>query len=219
MIRIALLLAAILLALPACAEEAAAPHEALKDPSKATETAPDRFYVEFDTTKGSFVVEVNREWAPNGADRFYNLVKIGFYEDVAFFRVIPNFMAQFGIHGDPAVASAWKKAGIPDDPVKKSNEKGFLTYAKSRTPNSRTTQLFINLRSNRQLDRQGFAPFGKVVENMSVVEAIYKVGKGRPGAAAPAQQRVQKQGNAYLRKAFPDLDYVKSIEIVEKPGS
>jgi peptidyl-prolyl cis-trans isomerase A (cyclophilin A) len=187
---------------------------ALHDPSLATEQAPAEFRVEFDTTQGKVVIEVKRAWAPNGADRFYNLVKVGFFEDIAFFRVIPNFMAQFGIHGDPAVSKEWQKATFRDDPVVESNERGYVTYAKTRKPNSRTTQLFINLKANKPLDRQGFAPFGKVVEGMDVVDAIYKVGEGAPRGPGPAQPRIQSQGNKYLKGKFESLDYVKSARVL-----
>jgi len=198
---------------PAAASAAA--NSALLDPSLATEQAPEQFRVEFDTTKGKLVIEVHRDWAPNGADRFYNLVKIGFFEDIAFFRVIPSFMAQFGIHGDPAVSKAWQQATIQDDLVTQSNERGYITYAKTRRHNSRTTQLFINLKTNKRLDRQGFAPLGKVVEGMPVVDAIYKIGEGAPRGSGPAQPRIQAEGNAYLKKEFGTLDYLKSARILE----
>jgi peptidyl-prolyl cis-trans isomerase A (cyclophilin A) len=189
---------------------------ALLDPTLGGEQAPEEFRVEFDTTKGKFVIEVHRAWAPAGADRFYSLVKIGFFEDIAFFRVIPNFMAQFGIHGDPAVTKAWRAATIQDDPVVQSNERGYITYAKTRRPNSRTTQLFINLKDNKGLDRQGFAPFGKVVEGMDVVDSISKIGEGAPRGPGPAQGRIQSQGNAYLKEKFSSLDYLKSARLLEK---
>ena len=187
----------------------------LLDPSLATLQAPPKFRVELTTTKGPVVIEVNREWAPNGADRFYNLVKIGFFDDIAFFRVIPNFMAQFGIHGDPAVAKTWRDATIQDDPVVQSNERGFLTYAKTARPHSRSTQFFINLKANKALDMQGFAPFVKVVEGMDAVDAIFKVGEGAPRGPGPAQRRIQFKGNAYLKEAFPKLDYVKGAVLLE----
>jgi len=216
------LLAAFLLALGlpgallAEGEDAPKPaaNPALLAPSLATEQAPDAFRVQFDTTKGKIVIDVKREWSPNGADRFYNLVKIGFYEDIAFFRVIPGFMAQFGINGDPAVSKIWKQATITDDPVVQSNARGFITYAKTRAPNSRTTQLFINLKDNKALDRQGFAPFGQVVEGMDVVDAIFKIGEGAPRGKGPAQGRIQSQGNDYLKKSFSSLDYITSAKIL-----
>ena len=197
------------------AEPTATRNPALTDPSLANKTAPDQFKVEFDTTQGKFVVKVTRSWSPNGADRFYNLADIGYFEDIAFFRVIPNFMAQFGIHGDPDVSRAWRGASIQDDPVVQSNKRGYITYAKTGRPNSRTVQLFINFKDNGNLDRMGFAPFGEVVEGMDVVDAIYKVGEGRPRGPGPGQQAIQARGNAYLKKDFPKLDYIKSAKIVE----
>lgn len=178
-------------------------------------TAPDTFRVRFETTKGAFVVEAVRAWAPNGVDRFYNLVRNGYYNDVAFFRVIENFMAQFGIHGDPAVNAAWRSARIPDDPVVESNRRGYVSFAMAG-PNTRTTQLFINFRDNRQLDGMGFAPIGHVVEGMEVVDAIYSgYGEGAPNGQGPAQPQIQMQGNQYLRQNFPELDYIQRASIVE----
>jgi peptidyl-prolyl cis-trans isomerase A (cyclophilin A) len=189
---------------------------ALLDPSKATEHAPATFRVKLETTKGPVVLEVVRDWAPNGADRFYNLVKIGFYNDVAFFRVIDGFMAQFGIHGDPKVAAKWREARIADDPVKQSNLRGFVSFA-TAGPNTRTTQLFINYADrNAQLDRSGFAPFARVIQGMEVVDSLYSgYGEGAPNGAGPNQGLVQMQGNAYLRANFPKLDYIKTATIVE----
>jgi peptidyl-prolyl cis-trans isomerase A (cyclophilin A) len=159
---------------------------------------------------------VTREWAPRGADRFYNLVKNGFYDDVRFFRVIPNFMAQFGIHGDPAVAAAWRMARINDDPVKQSNKRGFVVFA-TAGPNTRTTQLFINFKDNAaSLDKQGFAPFGRVVTGMETVDKIYDgYGEGAPRGKGPDQGRAQAEGNAYLSKEFPRLDFIKSATIAK----
>jgi len=187
----------------------------LRDPSFATETAPKQFRVEFDTTQGKILLEVNRAWAPNGADRFYNLVKIGYFEDIAFFRVIDNFMAQFGMHGNPKVTRAWSKARIRDDAVVQSNLRGFVSFAKTAQPNSRTTQLFINLGDNVNLDGMGFAPFAKVIEGMDVVDKIYKVGEGKPRGPGPAQQRIKILGNTYLKENFPQLDYLKKATLLE----
>jgi peptidyl-prolyl cis-trans isomerase A (cyclophilin A) len=190
---------------------------ALTDPSLAQGRAPDRFRVRFDTTKGPFVIEVERALAPRGADRFYNLVKAGFFDDVTFFRVIPNFMAQFGIHGKPEVAAAWNDARIKDDPVKGSNRRGTITFA-TAGPNTRTTQLFINFRDNTSLDGMGFAPFGTVVDGMDVVDSIYSgYGEGAPSGAGPSQPRAQTEGNAYFRRDFPKLDHIKSAR-VEAPS-
>jgi peptidyl-prolyl cis-trans isomerase A (cyclophilin A) len=198
--------------------EAQANKEKLMNPAVLTEKAPDVFQAKFETSKGAFVIEVTRAWAPFGADRFYNLVKNGFYDNCRFFRVLTGFMAQFGINGDPKLNTVWNQANIKDDPVVQSNKRGFVTYAKSSMPNSRTTQIFINFNDrNAGLDSQGFAPFGKVVEGMSVVDSLYAdYGEGAPSGAGPSQGLVQTQGNAYLEKSFPKLDYVKSAAIVKK---
>ena len=187
----------------------------LRNPAALNEQAPERFKVNFDTSKGSFTIDVHRDWAPQGADRFYNLVKAGFYDDVRFFRVISGFMAQFGIHGNPAVQSAWRNANIKDDPVKQSNRRGYVTFA-TAGPNTRTTQLFINYRDNAALDKQGFAPFGEVTSGMSVVDKLHSgYGEGAPSGKGPNQGRLNAEGNAYLNKEFPQLDYIKSATIVE----
>lgn len=187
----------------------------LRRPSTLTEQAPAVFKVNVDTSKGAFVIEVHRDWAPLGADRFYNLVKNGFYDDTRFFRVLPNFMAQFGINGNPSVAAAWQNAVIKDDPSKQSNQRGYVTFA-TRGPNTRTTQLFINFKDNSPLDRQGFVPFGRVVSGMDVVDKLYDgYGEGSPRGTGPDQGRIQSEGNAYLTKAFPKLDYVKTATIAQ----
>lgn len=187
----------------------------LLDPSKLTAQAPDVFQARFDTTKGPFIIEVHREWSPNGADRFYNLVRNGFYDDARFFRVISGFMAQFGINGKPAITAAWKDAVIPDDPVKQSNTRGMVSFA-MRGPGSRTTQLFINYTDgNTRLDPMGFAPFGKVIEGMEVVDALYAgYGEGGPRGRGPLQNRIQDEGNAYLTAEFPEMDSINSAKIV-----
>jgi peptidyl-prolyl cis-trans isomerase A (cyclophilin A) len=185
----------------------------LADPASLNEKAPAVYKAKFDTSKGPFVIEVNRDWAPNGADRFYNLVKNGFYNDTRFFRVIPGFMVQFGINGDPNVAAAWRDANIKDDPVKQSNARGMITFA-TAGPNTRTTQVFINFDNNAGLDGQGFSPFGKVVSGMEVVDSLYGgYGEGAPGGKGPDQGLIQQHGNAYLQEAFPRLDYVKQATI------
>lgn len=185
----------------------------LKNPASLTEKAPDTFTVNVDTSKGAFSIEVTRAWAPNGADRLYNLVKNGYYDQVRFFRVVGGFMAQFGIHGDPAISAAWRNARIPDDPVKESNKKGYITFA-TAGPNTRTTQLFINLVDNGGLDKQGFAPIGRVGSGMDVVEKLHSgYGEGAPRGKGPEQGRVQAEGNAYLEKDFPQLDYIKTASI------
>ena len=183
-------------------------------PSTLTEKAPDSFKARFETTKGAFTIEVTRSLAPNGADRFYNLVRAGFFTDVEFFRVIPGFMCQFGIHGDPKVAAAWREARIPDDPVKGSNTRGAITFA-TAGPNTRTTQLFINFADNVNLDKMGFSPFGKVTQGMDVVDKINgEYGEGAPSGRGPRQDRVQQEGNTYLKQDFPKLDYIKSATIL-----
>ncbi len=158
--------------------------------------------MKFDTSKGAFVVEVNRAWSPNGADRFYNLVKNGFYDDTRFFRVIPGFMVQFGINGDPAVSAPWRDARIPDDKVTQSNKRGYITFATSG-PNSRTSQVFINFGDNAGLDGQGFSPFGRVTSGMNVVDALHAgYGEGAPSGRGPNQGKIQTEGNAYLTREF-----------------
>lgn len=191
------------------------PHPALLNPSLATEQAPEEFKAKFTTTKGDFVISVKRSWAPQGADRFYNLVKIGYFTDVAFFRNIGGFMVQFGINGDPAVNEVWRTARIPDDPVTQSNQRGMVTFA-TAGPNTRTTQIFINFGDNSSLDRQGFAPFGVVSEGMEVVDSLYNgYGEGAPRGRGPSQGRIQAEGNSYLRANFPNLDYIQSASIIE----
>jgi peptidyl-prolyl cis-trans isomerase A (cyclophilin A) len=186
------------------------------DPARATEQAPEVFFADFTTTKGDFVIEAHRSWAPNGADRFYNLVKMGFYDDTRFFRAIPDFMVQFGIPGDPQVSAKWRDASIPDDPVVQSNLRGFVTFAQSGQPHSRTTQIFISYTNHPRLDAGGFAPFAKVARGMEVVDSLYMgYGEGAPGGAGPAQDRVQSEGNAYLDQDFPKLDRILSTHLVD----
>jgi peptidyl-prolyl cis-trans isomerase A (cyclophilin A) len=185
----------------------------LSNPASLNEKAPATYKVKFDTSKGAFVVEVHRDWAPNGADRFYNLVKNGFYNDARFFRVISGFMVQFGINGNPQLSKVWRDANIKDDPVKASNKRGMITFA-TAGPDTRTTQVFINFGNNAGLDDQGFAPFGQVISGMEVVDSLYaEYGEGAPRGDGPDQGLVQSQGNAYLKKDFPKLDYIKSATI------
>jgi peptidyl-prolyl cis-trans isomerase A (cyclophilin A) len=173
----------------------------------SNETAPATFRVNFDTSRGPVVIEVTRADAPVGADRFYNLVKAHYLDGARFFRVIPGFMAQFGLAGDPAVSKTWD-VPIQDDPVKASNVRGALTFAATGAPNSRSTQLFINFGDNSRLDSQRFAPFGKVVSGMENVDQIYS-GYGE----SPDQGRIEAEGNAYLDKEFPRLDYIKTARL------
>jgi peptidyl-prolyl cis-trans isomerase A (cyclophilin A) len=194
---------------------AAAGSAALLSPQSATAKAPDTYKVKLETTKGDVVIEVHRAWAPNGADRFYNLAKIGFFDGVEFFRVIDGFMAQVGIHGDPAVAAKWHDATIPDDPpAGQSNQRGVVTFA-TAGPNTRTTQFFINFKDNSFLDNQGFPPIGKVVSGDDVLDKLYRgYGEGAPNGNGPDQGRIQAEGNAYLKAQFPNLDSIKTARIV-----
>jgi len=182
----------------------------LKTPSALKEQAPATYKVNLDTTKGPIVITVHRDWAPLGADRFYNLVKNGFFDDARFFRVIPDFMVQFGMNADPAVTSAWRSTTLADDPVKQSNKKGYVTFANTGTPNSRGTQVFINYKDNAFLDAQRFAPFGEVTTGMNVAEKINAEYGERPD-----QGSITTQGNAYLMKSFPKLDYIKTATIAQ----
>jgi peptidyl-prolyl cis-trans isomerase A (cyclophilin A) len=182
---------------------------ALKNPASLKEQAPPSYKAAFDTSAGKFVITVHRDWAPKGADRFYNLVKNGFFDDTRFFRVVPNFMVQFGINGDPGVQTGWQNANITDDPVKQSNKKGYVTFA-TRGKDTRTTQVFINFKDNGFLDNQGFAPFGEVTSGMDVVEKITSQYGEKPN-----QGSIQAEGNKYLNAQFPKLDYVKSATIAK----
>jgi len=185
----------------------------LGNPAALNEQAPASYKVRFDTSKGVFVVQVNRAWAPNGADRFYNLVKNGFYDNVRFFRVISGFMVQFGIHGDPKTSAPWREARIADDPVKQSNKRGYITYAMAG-PNTRTSQVFINFADNANLDNSGFSPFGRVISGMDVVDKLNpEYGEGAPRGRGPDQGRLQMEGNAYLAKEFPRMDFVRKATI------
>lgn len=209
-----------LLVLAACEsakkEQPSAPgHASLSNPSSLNEQAPDIYWAKFDTTKGSFVVKVTRAWAPIGADRFYNLVKNGFYNNASFFRVIPGFIVQFGISADPNVSSVWHDADIQDDPVKQTNGPGTVTFA-TAGPGTRTTQVFINLADNKGLDAQGFSPFGAVTDGMNVAQSFYSgYGEGAPMGSGPDQQLLQSQGEAYLAAQFPKLDHIKSAAVLQ----
>ncbi len=192
---------------PVSSTPGAAEQAALLDPARAVAKAPASFRVRVETTRGGLVVAVTRAWAPLGADRFYNLVRAGFFDGASFFRVVPGFVVQFGLSGDPRVNAAWQSARIADDPVKESNRKGTITFA-TAGPGTRTTQLFINLGENPRLDRMGFAPFGEVVSGMSVVEAIY-AGYGE----TPSQGQITAQGDSYLKSQFPRLDLIQKATI------
>ncbi len=195
------------------AYRAQARSQSLLQPDSLKAQAPATYRVKFVTTQGTFVVEVTRAWAPLGADRFYNLVKNGFYKDASFFRVVPGFVVQFGMSANPQISMAWQDAKIPDDPVTQSNVRGTLTFATSGR-NTRTTQVFINLKDNVRLDPMRFSPFGKVVEGMSVVDKLYSgYGDAPPGGNGPDQTRINNEGKAYLDKEFPKLDSIKQAII------
>ena len=189
-------------------------HPALLDPKVATEEAPARFRAKFETTRGAFVVEVERAWAPVGADRFFNLVRCGFFDGASFFRVVPGFVAQFGLSGDSRVNGAWADATIPDDPAKESNRAGTIAFAKTDVPHSRTTQVFLNLADNARLDPMGFAPFGRVVEGMDVVQKLYDgYGDTAPRGEGPDAQAIASLGDAYLKREFPKLDAIERATV------
>jgi peptidyl-prolyl cis-trans isomerase A (cyclophilin A) len=206
---------------PAAGSEKATPadttaHPALLDPSLAAERAPDAFRVKLETTKGDVVILVNRAWAPHGADRFYNLVKIGYYDGVVFYRAIRGFMIQGGFNGDPSVTAVWSNARIPDDPMRQSNTRGMVTFAQPSVPNARTTQIFINTANNDYLkDHGSFAPFGKVISGMDVVDSLYTgYGEAAPRGKGPSQARIAREGNSYLHTDFPLLDSIVTASIV-----
>ena len=188
---------------------AAAQAPSLNNPASLTEKAPEAYKVRLDTSAGPVVIQVTRAWAPLGADRFYNLVKNGFYDNVRFFRVIPGFMAQGGMSGDPAIQKVWGRNNINDDPVKQSNKRGFVTFAKTAAPNSRSTQFFINYGDNSSLDSQGFAPFGQVVSGMETVDKFESYGRNN----VPDQGMITAEGNAYLQKDYPKLTVIKKATI------
>jgi len=197
----------------AASTTSAAAKAKLKNPAALKEVAPAEYRAVFDTSAGPFVILVHRSWAPRGADRFYNLVKYGYYDNCRFFRVLPNFMVQFGINGDPILQAPWRNADIPDDPVTQSNKRGTLSFA-TAGPNTRTTQVFINFKDNSPLDSQGFAPFGEVISGMDAVSKI-----NAEYREEPFQDLIQRQGNAYLAKQFPRLDYVKRATIQKSPAT
>jgi len=190
---------------------------ALTKPDKAAiaTPAPDSFKVAFETSKGNFTVMAHRAWAPHGVDRFYHLVQLGYFDDARFFRVLSGFMAQFGMNGNPRVTAAWDPLTIADDSVKQSNVRGMVTFAAGSAPDSRSTQLFVNYADNRNLDPMRFAPIGQVVDGMSVVDSLYSgYGEGAPDGSGPSQDRIASEGNAYLMKSFPKLDFIKTARIV-----
>jgi len=202
----------VVLALAACGGgggSSSSPPKALLTPSKLNAKAPQLFDITFHTTKGNFVVNVHRTWAPHGADRLYNLAKNHFFDGVKFFRVVPNFVVQFGISPYPEVSKAWRNSVIPDDPVTVHNTRGAVTFA-SAGPNTRTTQLFVNLGDNENLDSGGFAPVGAVTSGMNVIDKLYS---GYGDTPTPQQGEMETQGNAWLDKRFPKLDEIKSATV------
>ena len=209
MIRVLTALALAAFAAPSIA----AAQPSLKNPASLTEKAPATYRVKLDTSTGPVVIEVHRDWAPLGADRFYNLVKYGFYDNVRFFRVIPGFMAQGGMSGDPAIQKLWGRNNINDDPVKQSNKRGYVTFAKTGAPNSRSTQIFINYADNSSLDSQGFAPFGQVVSGMETVDKFETYGRNN----VPDQGMITAEGNAYLQRDYPKLTVIKKATIETTP--
>jgi peptidyl-prolyl cis-trans isomerase A (cyclophilin A) len=191
------------------------PAEGPRETAMKAGPVPDVCKVKFETSEGDFVVEVTKAWAPEGAERFHQLVRQKFYDNARFFRVVRDFVVQFGINGDPATNARWSRLTIKDDPVTQSNVRGSLTFA-TAGPNTRTTQVFINLKDNTRLDKMGFAPFGRVAEGMDVVGRLYSFyGDGPPGGQGPEQHLIEAQGNAYLESQFPRLDYIKSATVVQ----
>lgn len=183
----------------------------------APEKPPEVFQVKFETTKGDFVIEAHREWAPRGADQFYYLVTQKFYDGSYFFRVVRRFVAQFGINGNPKIQALYTNMKIPDDPVKQSNKKGFVTFAKLG-PNSRTTQVFINLRDNESLDKDGFAPFGQVVKGFENVERLWSsYGEVAPRGTGPDPTKIELEGNSYIEREFPRLDSIVRTTLILDP--
>ncbi len=216
--RTATVLSSIILVAALGGDLDAADDPVLRNPAALVETAPDTFNARFETTQGDIVIEVTRAWAPKGADRFYNLVKNGFFDGNRFFRVLPDFIVQWGMNGDPEISAAWRRAGIEDDPVRQSNVRGTVSFA-MRGPNTRTTLLFVKLAGKDasgkfDLDKGGFAPFGRVVEGMDVVGQLYAgYGESAPNGDGPTQQRIGEEGNIYLEELFPELDFIEKASI------
>jgi peptidyl-prolyl cis-trans isomerase A (cyclophilin A) len=197
---------------PTARAAAATYDRTLLRPSMLKEKAPETFQVKFETTRGDFAMDVTRAWAPIGVDRFYNLVKHHYYDNMVVFRAVPGFVVQFGISSYPAVNAAWRNADIQDDPVTQSNKRGFVTYAKTSQPNSRSTQIFISFKDNSFLDSQGFAPFATIdAAGMKVVEMLYDQYGDQP---TNEQDQISKLGKSYLDSKYPKLDVIKHATVV-----
>ncbi|HWB99248.1 MAG TPA: peptidylprolyl isomerase [Bryobacteraceae bacterium] len=210
--EIAILTGLACLLLLGCSSEKPAPAPVKK--AAAPEPTPEVVQVKFETSKGDFVVEATRAWAPRGVDHFYELVKTGYYDGNRFYRVLPRYVVQFGVNGDPQTSRLWSSMSIPDDPVKESNKKGTVTYAR-RGPASRTTQIFVNMRDNKDLDGQGFAPFGRVISGMDVIGSLYSgYGEMAPRGQGPDPTQIELQGNSYVENHFPRLDYIRRTTIL-----
>ena len=200
---------------PSSLEATQAPPRALLNPSLQKQPAPATYKVRFRTSAGEFIVQINRQWAPHGADRFHHLVRNGYYSGNRFFRAIAGFMVQWGMHGNPTVTRAWRDATLPIDPVRQSNRRGTITFAMGASPSQRSTQVFINLVNNGYLDPMGFAPIGEVISGMATVDRITTVyGEGEPFGRGPDQERVEAEGNKYLLQFFPKLDSITTAVIV-----
>lgn len=196
-------------------DRGAASSDAMPPKEPTPPAAPDVFRVTVETSRGAFVVEARREWSPRGVDRFHQLVKSGYYDENRFFRVIPGFVVQWGVHGDPAVNAAWNTLVIPDDSVTHSNRRGTIVFA-TMGRDTRSAQLFINLVDNTQLDAMGFSPLGEVVEGMAVVDSLYSgYGEGPPGGFGPNQPEIMQRGNTYLERNFPKLDFIRTARVFE----
>jgi len=199
---------------PAARTPTAASKPSLLNPATLKAQAPDIYKVKFTTSKGVFVAQVTRAWSPLGADRFYNLVKNGFYDGAGFFRIVPGFVVQFGISANPAVSKAWRTANIQDDLVKESNRRGYLTFAKTAQPNTRATQVFISLVDNPRLDSMGFSPFGQIINGMEVVDKL-----NAEYGEQPDQGRIEAEGKTYLEQSFPRLDAIKTATLLTAPAA
>ena len=210
---------AYLLVSAACGTDAKPAAEIGLPPKTSSAQAPNVFQVAFETSRGRFVLEAHRDWAPRGVDRLYQLVQASFFDNTRFFRAVSGFMVQFGIHGDPGVNAAWQALNIPDDSVTQSNKRGYMSFAMGG-PGSRTTQVFINLVDNVALDGMGFPPVGVVTEGMAVVDSLYTgYGEAPPGGFGPEQELISSQGNAYLERDFPKLDFIRTARLLPAAAS